>query len=235
MTAFLARASTLLAVFLAPPTFLILITWNTLPGQSLYPVKRGLEEVPRLTFGKTKTAADYEVLLADRRFIEATTLIKSHNTLGLSELNTSIALAKTKAEETQNTQAEDKLVNNLLIYNQRLEEQKTTLLAAASPPTQSPNTPTPTITPPQTPTQGLPPPALSPATTPSQPPVSPPATAGPAIFPLPPRPNPELQNQETIEAIDDTQEEIKTTIKELKERKEKMRKGHQENKKQDKR
>lgn len=219
MTALLARASTFLAVFLAPPTLLILITWNALPGQSLYPVKRGLEEVPRLAFGKTKTAANYEVLLADRRFIEATTLIKSHNTLGLSELNTSIALAKTKVEETQNTQAEEKLVDNLLVYDQKLEEQKTAFVAAA-----------PTITPPPT-TTVSPPPAFSP------PPASPSPTASPTT-PTSPTPLTSLtipQDEETIKAIDDAQEEIQKTIKELKERKEKMRKGHQENKKQDKR
>lgn len=134
MPLILRSISLWVAVILALPTSLILITWNTLPGQRLYGIKRGLEEVPRIAFGKTKVAADYEVAISDRRFSEAVTLVKADNTLGLTELNTSIKTTETKVLETQNTQAKEKFINNLETYNAKLEAQKQTLVATAPPP-----------------------------------------------------------------------------------------------------
>lgn len=132
MSGFLARASLYLMAALAVPTFLILVSWNALPGSSLYSLKRGLEAGPRLALGNTPLAADYEVALADRRFAEAQALIKSDNALGLSQLQDSIAQATQKIEQTQNAQAKRQLVSNLLAYNQQLETQKLTLTGGQS-------------------------------------------------------------------------------------------------------
>lgn len=140
MPFFLRSISLWVAIILAVPTSLILVTWNALPGQRLYAVKRGLEEVPRIAFGKTKVAADYEVAISDRRFSEAVTLVKTDNTLGLTELNTSIKATETKVLETQNTQAKEKFISNLENYNTKLETQKQTLIAAAPPPVVPPPT-----------------------------------------------------------------------------------------------
>lgn len=146
MPALFRSLSLWIAVVLAIPTSLILVTWNTLPGQTLYPVKRGLEEGPRLAFhlAGSKTAADYEVYLADRRFSEAITLVKSDNTLGLTELTSSLKTTEQKVIETQNDQAREKLVQNLIAYDQKLETQKVALQTSPTPSTSptSPTTPT---------------------------------------------------------------------------------------------
>lgn len=226
MGGFLKVFSSFFAVALALPTFLVLMTWNALPGQNLYPLKRGLEEVPRLAFGKTKVAADYEVALADRRFIEATTLVKTNDTAGLVELKKSISQASVSVTETKNETAKDKLIDNLIVYQKTLEEEKkTVVLAVALPPTK------PDIVPPapvSENTQQVP--------TPKAPPVSltvPPKPQIDAV--LPPKRTtvkdevPVLKltekKRETIGAIEETQKEIEKTIKELKKNEKKENKG----------
>lgn len=189
MNSLFRSVSLYIALFLAAPTFLILISWNALPGERLYGLKRGLEAGPRLAFGNTRLAADYEVVLTDRRFIEAKTLVKRNDVQGLNELTTSIQLASNKVVSIDNTEAKTKLINNLITYNQQLEQQKRTLAA------------TPTVNP--TPTAALPNPIPAPTPQPAAS-TTPPASTNPATT-----------NPTTVQVIDNTQKIIQQTIDDL--------------------
>lgn len=133
--------SAILAITLALPSFLILISWNAIPGDKLYGLKRNLEKVPQLALGNSKYGANYDVFLVERRFDEADKLANSNETLGLSNLNDSIAQAKQKVLISQSDQARTQLISNLTQYNQKLEERKTQLVALTPAPAP---TPTPT-------------------------------------------------------------------------------------------
>lgn len=112
------------ALVLILPTSVILGTWNLLPGEQFYNVKRSLENVPKIALGNSAASADYEVALTNRRFDEASTLVKSNNTLGLSEFNNSLQSAEQKVISTNNTAAKQKLISDLNTYNQQLQVQK---------------------------------------------------------------------------------------------------------------
>lgn len=155
MPIILRSVSLWIAAVLAIPTSLILVSWSALPGDKLYGVKRGLEEGPRVAFhvAGSKSAADYEVYIADRRFSEATTLAKKDDTAGLKELQTSITATKNVIVQTQNDQARETFIQNLVAYNQKLETQKETIIATAPTPVR----PTPSAVSPTAPPQQSPP------------------------------------------------------------------------------
>lgn len=136
---------TFLSIFLAIPTVLILITWNTTPDQPLYPVKRALEQVPRYVLKlDPQLAATYEVKITDRRFDEASKLIAYSNTLGLKELNKSLIESKTAVLSGGNAAAKRELITNLQNYRQKLDVQKTQLQIQTPAPSSPTSQPEPT-------------------------------------------------------------------------------------------
>jgi len=186
----------LLVAVLAVPTFLILITWNSLPGDRLYPIKRGLEKVA-LTFAGAdfQTKSTLNSKLVARRFDEADTLLDRSSTIGLREFNLEVQTTKNdlleaqqKVKKKEKVQKQTtKFITQLKEYNQELESRKKNL----------------TYYPPQ--------PSLSPyqplaSETPSQPSIQP--------YQLPSQPSP--PEQPIVEEIEETQEEIEETIEELK-------------------
>lgn len=200
MPIFLRSVSLWIAITLTIPTSLILVTWKALPGENLYGVKRGLEEVPRVAFGKTQIAADYEVAIADRRFSEATTLVKTNHTAGLVELKKSITQATTVVTQTQNETAKTKLVDNLIVYQKALGEQKKTVFlpAVEVQPVQKPQVIIATVSP-------------KPQVIPQK--------------PLDTVPRLSEEKKETVRVIEETEKEIEKTIKELKKNKNKSATG----------
>lgn len=221
----LAKLSRYFVIILGIPTFLILISWNALPGSNLYSLKRFMEKGPELAFGQTSMGANYGVYLADRRFSEAETLIQSDNTAGLTELNSSIVEAKVKTMQAGDEQTKQQLVNNLIAYNQKLEAQKQVIASANPAPTtvvynvynvynSQPGTNSQTTANPATPTTtGQPSTAARPSGTATTPTAAPTGTAGTTASPS--TPTTAAAADTTVQAINQTQQQIQQTINEL--------------------
>lgn len=64
---------TVLVLFLIIPTSAILASWNSLPGSSLYPVKRSLEKFSLSLIPNSLWEMNFRFKLIDRRFDEAIT------------------------------------------------------------------------------------------------------------------------------------------------------------------
>ena len=73
--------------FLTIPSVAILATWNTLPGQKLYPIKRNLENIAlKIVGGNFKAESQLRSKFVDRRFSENSILLAQSSTEGLDEL-----------------------------------------------------------------------------------------------------------------------------------------------------
>ena len=125
---------------LSIPTFLIMVSWNSLPGSGLYPVKRGLEKVAlALVTPSMQATAKLRARLIDRRFAEANSLfIQSSQTLGFIEFDDEVLSAKEdilkKAQdENSDERVVEQEINDLLAklekYNLELEAQKQSYIA----------------------------------------------------------------------------------------------------------
>lgn len=126
----------ILLSLLAPPTLAILITWNTLPGETLYPLKQKLEDIALLiasaNFG---TKADLHAKIVDRRFGETTELLELSSGIGLPELTTEMDamkkdIVKKAAKTTKSKDAKvvkvktEKMITQLKEYDQELQKEK---------------------------------------------------------------------------------------------------------------
>lgn len=131
----LSRITTSLAILLTIPTLAIMLTWNTLPGQKLYPIKRMLESVALKLVGNSfSVKADLQTQFVEQRFKEAETLLVQSSEVGLPDLIQQIQVTKMEIITASNkdggkdrviAQAKaDKLVVQLKQYNQKLEEVK---------------------------------------------------------------------------------------------------------------
>ncbi|MEI8232451.1 MAG: DUF5667 domain-containing protein [bacterium] len=127
-----ARLSLALAVILMVPTVAIMASWNSLPGDKMYPTKRYLESVALKLVGNNFSAkASLQIQFVDQRFNEAETLLSESSSSGLTDLvqqikvsKTEIIAAKTKVGSKDIAVAEQKsqkLVTQLKEYNQKLE------------------------------------------------------------------------------------------------------------------
>ena len=92
---------------LAIPTVAILISWNALPGDHLYPLKRNLEKIALVIVGSHfKTEVALRSKLIERRFDESTTLLTRSSALGPSELTAEVESTKEKIiQQAQQTQS----------------------------------------------------------------------------------------------------------------------------------
>ena len=94
------------AVTFAIPSILILVSWNALPGERLYGVKTGLENVALGVTMRTPLASILSVKYTERRFDEANQLLsKNGSTLGykllIQEANKSSNIILEKKDKTQ--------------------------------------------------------------------------------------------------------------------------------------
>ena len=122
-----------LAGILLIPAGLILASWNSLPGDSLYPTKRGLERIALAVLSPNYQAeTSLHAKLITRRLEEAdATIDKKASSQGLEELRNQLHQAKTQLDQAPNAQvkrqAAQKLVQVLATTNQQLETKKHTL------------------------------------------------------------------------------------------------------------
>lgn len=158
-----------LAILLMLPTTAIMATWNTLPGQKLYPVKLYLEQLAlKLVGDNFAVKADLQAQFVEQRFNETEVLLTQSSGEGLSGLTREIGVAKseivaarkregTKDSEVAQVKAE-KMVTQLKEYNQKLESTKVQLAAPASAVAQATGAPAPSAalpSVPESPPEGL--------------------------------------------------------------------------------
>lgn len=123
-----------LVSLLLPFTLAIMITWNTLPDQPLYHLKRELEKVALFIVSPSiAVKASVHNELIDRRTSEAVhTLTQSQSSSGLYELqeqiNAASAAAITTPSLTKRRQAAVLLAAKLSVIHRQLETAKQPLL-----------------------------------------------------------------------------------------------------------
>jgi prephenate dehydrogenase len=127
MKKFLNTIFTGMAVFLAIPTILILASWNALPGDFLYPVKTGLEDIVLSLTMHTPFASAFSMKFTDRRFSEATRLLaKKGSTIGYGLLVEEAQQTKDIIVKKQDTTKGSELVVKIEEYQKNIEEKQLT-------------------------------------------------------------------------------------------------------------
>ena len=121
------------AVIFAIPSFLILVSWNALPGETLYGVKTGLEDIALAVTIRTPIASAFSLNFTERRFDEANRLLsKKGSTVGYTLLVAEARETQTIIVDQQDSQKAQELITKIEEYQARIEEKK---LAIASQPT----------------------------------------------------------------------------------------------------
>ncbi|MBI2065991.1 hypothetical protein HYT60_00585 [Candidatus Woesebacteria bacterium] len=140
------------AVVFAVPSFLILVSWNALPGDTLYGLKTGLEDIALILTIRTPLASAFSLNFTERRFAEANKLLaKKGSTVGYTLLVAGARETQTIIVDQKDTQKAEELIANIEVYQARIEEKKLAIATqptAILPPQQPPATalPTPTQT-----------------------------------------------------------------------------------------
>lgn len=128
-----------LALLLLAPAGLILASWNSLPGDSLYPAKRTLEKVALALLSPSyQTQTSLQTKLIARRLDEATaTIDQKSSSRGLTELKSQLQTAQTQVAQAPNQEAKavatQKLVTALTQTQAQLETKKQILVAVTPP------------------------------------------------------------------------------------------------------
>lgn len=138
---------TVIVLFLALPTTAILASWNSLPGSTLYPVKRGLEKTALFLLPNSLLEMDFRLKLLDRRFNEAIpTLFDNHSDQSLKAIVEEARMMELAFEDlapkTQ-VRAQIKVVSKLKQTSQKLEQAQQQHLIPVHPPNQPPAAPPP--------------------------------------------------------------------------------------------
>ena len=129
MARLLTILSLILVIALFPPATLALISNNAIPGDRIYPIKRGLEDIIfAIVSLNPVTKAWFAAARSDRRFQEFSTLIAqgkfASNTL--NELVSQAEVAASEIKRIDDPIRRQQLVNQLSQsidkYNQKLEE-----------------------------------------------------------------------------------------------------------------
>lgn len=177
---------------LTVPTIAILATWNTLPGEKLYPVKVSLEKIAAAIASPSYAArSELELQLLERRISENEMLFADLSTAGLDEL-TAQALSAKELILLRKKGADPEIIQQFVIKlrqaNTRLEAQKRQISSTQ-----------PTII---TQTQTI---------------IETTTIIQEVQVPGQPQPTPQPEPEEVIEEIEETQEEIEEIIEELEE------------------
>lgn len=189
MVALLSKLILVFSLILLPPTGLILISQNALPGESTYGIKRALENVIVSAFSlHPATKAYFRADFSNRRYKEVIAVVKkgNNNIETLVELVVQTKVAAKEIEKISDPKtkqvAQQKLEEQIVEYKKGLEEIQTTWEKNE---TQAPIAvivPTPTSTP--TPT------IISSETTAILPTTVPTSTPIPTSTQIPPTPTP---------------------------------------------
>lgn len=120
------------AILFAIPSFLILVSWNALPGDTLYGVKTGLEDIALILTIRTPIASAFSISFTERRFDEANRLLaKKGSTVGYTLLVAEARETQTIIVDQKDSQKAQELITKIEEYQARIEEKK---LAIASQP-----------------------------------------------------------------------------------------------------
>ena len=138
---------TVIILFLTLPATAILASWNSLPGSTLYPVKRGLEKTALFLLPNSLLEMDFRLKLLDRRFNEAIlALFDNHSDQGLKAIVEEARMMELAFEDlapkTQ-VQVQIKIVSKLKQTSQKLEQVQQQHLIPVHPPNQPPAAPPP--------------------------------------------------------------------------------------------
>ncbi len=159
------------ALFLIPST-LVMISWNAIPGDSLYSLKTGLEDVLLTSISGTALASSVSVKYTERRFDEAVTLLdKKGSTAGYTLLVEEAKDSQKIITKKQDIKQKQELVAKIESYKKEIVQKQVAIqsgedhvpVAANTPtqpvPTKKPNVftkPKPTETPIPTTTTAVP-------------------------------------------------------------------------------
>jgi len=151
MKKFLNIFLTSFAVFFSIPTLLILISWNAIPGDSLYSIKTGLEDVALSLTINTPLASAFSVNFTDRRYTEATKLLaKEGSSVGYDLLVAEAQQTQSIVIKKNDVKNGAQLINKIEEYQAEIQQKKVEIQAqAASQPTSvatpKPATPAPVV------------------------------------------------------------------------------------------
>lgn len=121
---------TVFAIVFAIPSFLILISWNSLPGDFLYPLKTSLEDVALAITIKTPLASMFSINFTQRRFSEANRLLaKKGSSVGYSLLVAEASESKEIILGQADTAKAKELSAKIEEYKKNIEEKKLALQA----------------------------------------------------------------------------------------------------------
>lgn len=113
------------AILFAIPSFLIMISWNALPGDKLYSLKTGLEDITLVATLKTPLASTLSVKYTDRRFSEASLLLaKKGSSVGYNLLVAEANQSKDIIVQSNNTKSGAELVAKIDEYQKNIEQKK---------------------------------------------------------------------------------------------------------------
>lgn len=166
MRNFFSSLVTAIAIVLSVPTTLILVTWNSLPGDRLYPVKTAFEDGALFLTVHTPIGSALSIDFTQRRFTEANRLLaKEGSTVGYSYVVNEVIQSKVIIVNNNDYNKGQELVKKIEEYQTAIEEKKkaiqiepSSVLPSATPatrrviPTPSPLSSVQTTTPSPTPT-----------------------------------------------------------------------------------
>lgn len=146
---------TAVALIFFIPTILVLISWNAIPGDGLYPLKTGLEDVTLLILSGTPFVPKASIKFTDRRLSEATTLLsRKGSTVGYELLVAEAQQTQTYIVQKNDVTDSAAFVQNIDAYQKQIAQTKAQVAANAQipitptattiPATSSPSTPFPT-------------------------------------------------------------------------------------------
>lgn len=208
MKKFISNFITVSAIILSIPTFLILISWNALPGESLYSLKTGMEDVVLKLIIKTPLASQLSVKYTERRYSEATRLLSQKgSTLGYTLLVEETQKSKNIIVGKNDAQKGQDLVQKIEEYQKNIEEKQFAIQTGGIkvPVASTGSVPGATTTPTKTPT---------PAATPSVPTVGVVQTPKPTALVV----EQAQTHQEVIDDLEKTNDELEDIKKEIRSR-----------------
>lgn len=125
MNRFLNWFSGIFAVVFLIPSFLVMVSWNAIPGDFTYGVKTGLEDVLLAFVSNTSFAPRVSAAYTERRFTEATKLLdEKGSTVGYTLL---VAEAKQTQDfiiENNDSKSAQELIQKIEQYEREIETKK---------------------------------------------------------------------------------------------------------------
>lgn len=129
----LGLIGTIFAAILFIPCFLIILSWNALPGEGLYSIKTGLEDATLSLLGKTSLASNFSVKYTERRYDEAIVLLdKKGSTAGYELLIAEAKESKDRVIKTTDEKNAEELVSKINEYQEKIEQKKSQIQSGQS-------------------------------------------------------------------------------------------------------